>query len=243
MKLLERVRARYAVTVDPLRSERRVEAVLVALGFALCLQLLYSGARLALVSSPEAILPAEDALRAAAPGSLAAVTAEQSDEIRRRPLFWQDRRPLASDASVAVTEEAAEEAGEIKGVKLVGVFGSGDSAGVIALVKGKKQRILQGDAVQGWTLESVAPDRAVLATGDRRAELLLKQGKVIAVAQPLPVGKNVVAPMKGNGDGGAGQAGGTASNVSGPTPAQAATMRRLGGRAASPVSDGEQQAQ
>ena len=243
MKLLERVRARYAVTVDPLRSERRVEAVLVALGFALCLQLLYSGARLALMSSPEAILPAEDALRAAAPGSLAAVTAEQSDEIRRRPLFWQDRRPLASDASVAVTEEAAEEAGEIKGVKLVGVFGSGDSAGVIAVVKGKKQRILQGDAVQGWTLESVAPDRAVLATGDRRAELLLKQGKVIAVAQPLPVGKNVVAPMKGNGDGGAGQAGGTASNVSGPTPAQAATMRRLGGRAASPVPDGEQQAQ
>lgn len=235
MKLLERVRARYAVTADPLRSERRVEAMLVVLGFALCLQLLYSGARLAFVSRPAAVMPAEDALRAAAVDSLATVTAEQSDEIRRRPLFWQDRRPLENDASVAaVSEEAAEEAGEIKGVKLVGVFGSGDSAGVIALVKGKKQRILQGDAVQGWTLESVAPDRAVLVTGDKREELFLKQGKVIAVMQPQPMVKSGVTPVKGDEGGDSGQTGGTALRASEPAPTQPAALRRLGGRTASP---------
>ena len=243
MKLLERMRARYSVTADPLRSERRVEAVLVALGFALCLQLLYSGARLAFLSRPAAVLPAEDALRAAAADKLATITPAQSDEIRRRPLFWQDRRPLESDASVAVSDETPEEAGEIKGVKLVGVFGSGDSAGVIALVKGKKQRILQGDAVEGWTLESVEPDRAVLVAGDRRAELFLKQGKVVAVAQPQPIGQNGVAPVKGDGGGGSGQTGGTALIASEPAPTQPAALRRLGGRDVSPVADGEQQAQ
>jgi hypothetical protein len=243
VKLIGRVRARYAVTADPLRSERRVEAVLLALGFALCLQLLYSGARLVFVSGPAAVLPAEDALRAAAADKLATITPAQSDEIRRRPLFWQNRRPLEKVASVAVSNEAPEEAGEIKGVKLVGVFGSGDSAGVIALVKGKKQRILQGDAVEGWTLESVEPDRAVLMTGDRRAELLLKQGKVAAVAQPQPIGKNGVAPVKGDGAGDSGQMGGTALNVSEPAPTQPAALRRLGGRTVSPVANGEQQAQ
>ena len=244
MTIRDYLRARYAVETNPLRTERRLELVALLLGLLLCLQLLYSGVRLAMGVDPGAVAPAADALQVGKLRQNLLVDEEQSAAVRGRPLFWYSRR--AVEATPELQDQQADiqsAAKELKGIKLLGVFGSGDTAGIIALVMGKKQRILQGDAVQGWTLESVAPDRAVLATGDRRAELLLKQGKVIAVAQPLPVGKNVVAPMKGNGDGGAGQAGGTASNVSGPTPAQAATMRRLGGRAASPVPDGEQQAQ
>jgi hypothetical protein len=62
----------------------------------------------------------------------------------------------------------------------LGVFGSADSGGVIALVKGKKQRLLAGEDVLGWRLESVHPDRAILLRNGQRKEIVL----VVASAKP-----------------------------------------------------------
>ncbi len=80
--------ARYAVTTDPLRTERRIELAVLALLLLLGLQLLYSGARFALVSMPEAIDPAADALAVREVSQAARVTTGQSEEFLARRLFW-----------------------------------------------------------------------------------------------------------------------------------------------------------
>jgi hypothetical protein len=72
-----------------------------------------------------------------------------------------------------VTEEDAA-AGELDKVRLVGIFGAGESAGIITLVEGKKRRILVGEKVEGWTLDVVESDRAILKNKGRSRELMLK---------------------------------------------------------------------
>jgi hypothetical protein len=176
------VRGRYRVAADPLRTERKVELAAVMLALVLCLQLLYSGARLAMAPVFDAVVPAADALRVKRVDSPAAVATSQSDEIRARPLFWQARRPIQESSVEVAPNKGGEQAGQVKDVKLLGVFGSGDMAGIIALVKGKKRRILQGESIEGWTLEVVEPNRVVLVDGGRREELVLKTGIVIAAA-------------------------------------------------------------
>jgi hypothetical protein len=176
------VRGRYRVAADPLRTERKVELVAVILGLLLCLQLLYSGARLAMAPAFDAVVPAEDVLLVKRVDHPATVTSSQSDEIRARPLFWPARRPEQESMAEVAPDVGGEKAGQVKSVKLLGVFGSGDMAGIIALVKGKKRRILQGESVAGWMLEVVQPNRVVLVNGGRREELVLKTGIVIAAA-------------------------------------------------------------
>ncbi len=176
------VRGRYRVAADPLRTERKVELAAVILGLLLCLQLLYSGVRLAMAPAFDAVAPAADALQVKRVDTPATVATSQSDEIRSRPLFWQARRPAQESTAEVAPDEGGEQAGQLKEVKLLGVFGSGDMAGIIALVKGKKRRILAGESVAGWTLDVVEPNRVVLVDGARRVELVLKAGIVIAAA-------------------------------------------------------------
>lgn len=185
----EKLRGRYAVQGDPLRSERRLELVAVMLLVLLCLQLIYSGVKLALAVGPAPIAPAADALSMDDLQRAREVVAAQSSEIRNRPLFWRSRRPSealpeGSELDSEVDSDRAE-VGELKGVRLKGIFGSGDTAGIIALVKDKKQRILIGEQLNGWTLHSVSPNRVVLVDGGREQELLLKTGVVFA-AKPVP---------------------------------------------------------
>lgn len=191
---------RYAVSANPLRTERRLELAVVVLALLLVLQLLYSGARLVFGSDAGTIPPAADALQVAGLHQAAAVGAQESAEVRARPLFWYSRRPSESvPEEVVAPESTATEAPQLKGVKLMGVFGSGDTAGIIALVKGKKQRILQGEKLEGWTVQSVESNRVVLSDGVRQQELLLMQGNIVAAAQApkavprKPTGKTTAA--------------------------------------------------
>ena len=187
MNWRDTVRTRYRVMENPLRTERKIELVAVILVLVLCLQLLYSGARLILASGPSAVAPALDALQVRKIHSSATVVASQSEEVRSRPLFWQTRRPLESTVVDVDSAKVKKSAGQLDGVKLLGVFGSGDTAGIIVLVEKKKQRILQGESVNGWTLESVEPNRVVLVDGARREELFLMPGNIVAVENPVPV--------------------------------------------------------
>ena len=60
----------------------------------------------------------------------------------------------------------------IDGVSLLGIFGSGEVAGVIIrLDNGERQRLSVGESVEGWTLQSLGSRRAMLraATGQRAA--------------------------------------------------------------------------
>ena len=60
-------------------------------------------------------------------------------------------------------------------MKLVGVFGAGESAGMIVRVKGKPRRLRLGGDLAGWTLESVAEKEVVLKKGARRKTLSLER--------------------------------------------------------------------
>ena len=191
------VRGRYRVAAAPLRTERKIELAVVVLGLLLCLQLLYSGARLVLAPVFAAVAPAADVLQVKPVDSPATVATSQSDEIRSRPLFWQTRRP--TQGSTAAAQDAGREpVGPLQEVKLLGVFGSGDTAGIIVLVKDKKQRILQGESVQGWTLDLVEPNRAVLVNGGRREELLLKTTIVVAATDMGAVDSSPDEPVTDN---------------------------------------------
>ncbi|RLA49013.1 MAG: hypothetical protein DRR04_03415 [Gammaproteobacteria bacterium] len=176
------VRGRYRAAANPLRTERGVELVAVILGLVLCLQLLYSGARLAMAPVFDAVAPAADVLQVTPVDSSALVASDQSDEIRARPLFWEGRSPIEETTPQVVPDGGKKRSGQLKEVKLLGIFGSGNTAGIIALVKGQKQRILQGESVAGWTLDVVESNRVVLVEGGRREKLVLKTGVVIAAA-------------------------------------------------------------
>ena len=187
MSWLTRIGSRYRVSGDPLRTLRRIELVAVLLGLLFCLQLALGGLRLATLSAPDPVTPAPDSLRVPAVLSPVSVAASERNEIISRPLFWSGRRPVEE---VATLSEPQAKAGELKGVKVVGLFGSGERAGIIALVKGQKRRILLGDVVEGWTLKSVAPFELVVASGGRTETLSLERGSVKSAPADKTPSKN-----------------------------------------------------
>jgi hypothetical protein len=176
------LKERYSVRSNPLKTERRVELVALVMLAILLLQLIYSGLRLALLTSPQAIAPAPDTLVVGDVASALKLSAADSEELLGRPLFWPSRRPALEEVEKAPPPEE-EKSGDLKGVKLVGVFGVGESAGIIALVKDKKQRILLGEKVLGWTLQSVEPTRIVLVDKGSRREMSLEPGKGAGVKE------------------------------------------------------------
>ena len=179
---------RYAVTTDPLRTERRIELAVLALLLLLGLQLLYSGARFALVSMPEAVNPAADALAVREVSQAPRVTTSQSEEILARPLFWEGRRPVEDILPPADTDESAAP-GQMKGVALLGVFGVGDSAGIIVRIKDNKRRVMVGEEINGWELQSVQPKSVVFAADGRTRELKLRHGRLVVQQPPANKGE------------------------------------------------------
>jgi hypothetical protein len=180
---------RYRVTGDPLRSERRVELIALAVTALLLLQLLYSVARVSFLAEPEPIAPSLDSLEDLGLMQVAALDAAMREEIVNRPLFWPGRQPLSAQPG-GPGESAANEGAkqsELGEIKLVGIFGAGNSAGIIALVKGEKRRILVGEDLDGWTLKKVKPGAGVLVNGGRRERLVLEH--VGIPARPVTVDK------------------------------------------------------
>ena len=187
---------RYSDLQDPLRSERRVELALVVLVALFLLQLLWGGFRAVLPSSAEPVLPRGGSLRVEPLQEQSQIDPEMRSEIASRPLFWATRRPLEDEAEVAAKsaedakKQQAEEkkAGKIDGAKLAGVFGGEDAAGIIALSKGKKHRLVIGQEINGWKLESVEPTAATFSSNGRTSQLQLKQVEIqassVEVAEP-----------------------------------------------------------
>lgn len=161
--------------------ERRVELVAIGLSLTLLLQLLYSGVRLAMLAEPDPVSPSLAGIEDMQPVAVERVTAAQRDEVGARPLFSITRRP----PSVSATDDSkAARRSQLKNVELLGVFGSGGTAGVIALVEDKRQRILLGEELQGWTLDAVHPDRVEFVRQGRRATLPLRHRQIKGKAAP-----------------------------------------------------------
>ena len=200
MKSLDGVLDRYRVSADPLKTERRVELVLVILAGLLVLQLLWVGLRLALGGLPSPKAPSGEALAMRDSLSLETVSPEASDAIASRPLFWQGRRPPGEIVEDDPEEKKAEnKAKKIQDVKLLGVFGTGEAAGIIAKVKDKQRRVAVGETINGWKLVSVGPNSAELSDGATQQTLALEirgaSNQVATVGQAEP---QQTAPKRAN---------------------------------------------
>jgi len=181
------LRARYVVQADPLRSERRVELVLLGCGALLLLLALYLLLRILLATDVAPVAPAPDSVRVVSLAGSGALPAEEREVLLARPLFWAGRLPEEASAEAAVVvqeKESARAAPRMKDVTVRGVYGSGESGGVILSVKERELRLAVGDEVDGWRLERVTGGSAVFVSGDARDERELLPQVIEAPASP-----------------------------------------------------------
>ena len=194
---------RYRATSDPLLTERRIELVALILTAIFILQLLYSVARLIMPAQPESVLPAPDTLVVSELKRFGALLDEQRADLRARPVFWASRRTIADSVgpvvAVAPVSKPKAKKSELDKIKLLGIFGVGDSSGIIALVEGKKKRILRGDKMVGWTLESINGGHAVFTNGGQSQDVMLARSNnpVPLPAATLPAAPDPIKKSKG----------------------------------------------
>jgi len=163
---------RYQVTENPQLTERRVELATVALAVLLVLWLLIGGARLVLDAGPAAVMPAEDSLEVQRLALEEPLTRGETARILERPLFWEERRPLTPAAVVSQPVSVAPT--KLEGVSLQGVYGAGDSIGLIATVDGRLRRVNSGQTLKGWQFSSYEDGVATFTSGTRKATLALE---------------------------------------------------------------------
>lgn len=212
--MIARLRQRYTVAHEPLRSERRVELAVVGLAGLVLVQLLFLLGRYLASSEIRPLPPAPDSLAVVPRVQLETLSPQQSMEVLARPVFFASRRPLEPLPDIAEVEDAAQDgkkAGSLQGLAVLGIVENGTASRVIVSFKGEQQRLAIGESIQGWRLAEVAPGRAVLESGAERDERTLSPMPVLAAvpAQDLP------------GDDGAFPAAGTATPE-----AQRAAMQR-----------------
>jgi hypothetical protein len=165
---------------------------------------------LATASAPDALLPSIDDTVDASLVGVEDVDSQLSDEMIARPLFWVSRRPVS--VSIPTKVSPVVTSGKLKDIKLLGLFGVGDGAGIIAAIGGDKQRLSVGDKVKGWTLDTVERNEVVFSNGAQREKLQLKQqvfvvpaasgagtGSGQATSGNKPSGKDVRPPSLGFG--------------------------------------------
>jgi hypothetical protein len=146
------------------------------------------GARPPAVAAKRADKPA--AQRHAAPSvdqsinPLANLGLDKLHATTRRPLFEKSRRPLEAPAPlsplrVEPAAPAASRSADPNALTLLGVVAS--EGRTIALIKrnqtGQNVRVEVGDAVDGWTIERIEPQRVLLRQGDTRIALQLFRRK------------------------------------------------------------------
>ena len=190
-------------------------------GGALALAVVY----MVLAGTPKPVLPSSALFE---PVSIEQTLASSRPELSSfdfifRPVFALTRKPPVQPdlptaeeaAAVAALEADAVVVESIDGVNLLGIFGSGEVAGVIIrLDNGERQRLVVGESVKGWTLESVGSRHALFqaATGEEaRLEMIFAAnqspaapvigneadvGRQRVTVDANPVGQMVEGPMQ-----------------------------------------------
>jgi type II secretory pathway component PulC len=174
VNIVAQLQNRYRQTEDPLRSERYLELAAVVVTLLFLLLVVFSGLRLSMLAEPEARPPAPESLVVADAMITGAVTGEMRNEINARPVFFPSRRPLSAAPPPPVVDKTTANKSELDKVQLLGVFGGGETAGVILLVEGKKQRLSVGEAVKGWKLKTVDLNEAQFSSGGKLETLVLQ---------------------------------------------------------------------
>jgi hypothetical protein len=175
MSKFDAVLARYRVSENPARALRRLELVALGLGSLLLLWAVFGGLSTAIGGGPKPLLPAEDTLKVRALGLERPLDEEGSDRLVNRPLFWEGRRAIDKrPVGLVVTTPKPAQVKKIEGVTLHGVYGEGESLGVIATVDGKMTRVGAGNSVKGWTLAAYRDGEVVFENGGRTQTLPLE---------------------------------------------------------------------
>ena len=179
---------RYRVMENPLRTERRVELIVLGLVIVLIFWLATGLVRLMVSSGPQPVLPAEDSLEVQGLLLQESLSPQDATRILERPLFWEGRRPLAPPPAVAAQPTQPVQA-KLDGVTLQGVYGAGETLGLIATVDGAMTRIVKGQPVKGWQLDSYDQGVATFVSGGRKAtlplELTTPNVRVVRSSEPV----------------------------------------------------------
>jgi type II secretory pathway component PulC len=101
-------------------------------------------------------------------------TLENTQDMLKRPLFMQGRRPLENNP-----EEVIEPAGDIDEFLLMGVYQVDDKP--VALLKDKQQqryeKKTEGESIAGWEIKQVLADRIVIERQGHEKTVLLRKPK------------------------------------------------------------------
>ena len=206
MSKLEAVVARYQVRENPLKALRRLELAAVGLGLLFLLWATLGGLATAIGGGPKPVFPAEDTLKVRALGLEPALDEEGSDRLVSRPLFWEGRRAIDKrPLELIVTTPKPAKVEKLEGVTLHGVYGEGESLGVIATVDGELTRINANSSIKGWKMVSYANGEVTLENGGRTQSLPLE---LTAPSVSISAASQSSSSNDGPSDGGGEQAGG-----------------------------------
>ena len=160
--------------------ESRLRGIALVLTAILLLQLVWSGARLLLLSEPEPIAPAASALQIEPPGYRPDVSEGQTPELVSRPLFWPGRQafvpPQPSEPQPEPVPEPEPEVDDsaIEELKLLGVYAAGPKSGIIVSDGEERRRLSINDAIEGWKFTLMSADGAIFEKGNESRLLRLE---------------------------------------------------------------------
>lgn len=149
----------------------------------------------ALDRTVQPVVPAQ-LFGAEAPATGQAVLGGRPVDFVFRPLFWASRAPIESQQP-EVTEEVSvpsdlADPEVLEGVKLVGVFASGDvKGGILQSEDAERSRLYLGESLSGWQLTEVGQRSVTFMSADNVSTILQ-----LAVVSELPVPPTV---FKGDG--------------------------------------------
>ena len=189
MTLTDLLPARYRTAENPLKAERRIELAAVLLLLLVLSWLLMGLVSQALNSGPEPIMPAQDSLTVQGLELRPPLDADDTAVMLQRPLFWEGRRPLAPVAA-AVAVRPASSTQSLEGVVLNGVYGTGESMGIIATVDADVRRIGKGESVKGWQFTQYESGVATFTSGERQATLTLDLATPTVSTAPVRTQRN-----------------------------------------------------
>lgn len=108
---------------------------------------------------------------------------ESFDEINARPLFDRARAPVAEDSSTTIGPLSGSSSSP-PAVSLIGIIIDGTRR--IAMIRSNVSPVATsvsvGDAIEGWRVAQVDPDRIVLRSGSDSAEIRLTQNRSPAMS-------------------------------------------------------------
>lgn len=162
--------------------------LLVLANLCLCAALGWYWGTINLVWQPPPPQPVAADMFLVEPVAVASPPAQQYSATLARPLFSPTRRPLD-----VVPQEAPAQG--LDQLSLYGLFGSGESAGVLLRTNGEIERVVIDQRVAGWRLDEVRKDVAVFSRGSVKRELKLVPHAPVRLETRLdPARKNELAP-------------------------------------------------